>query len=134
MRSYPRNSPEAAARLVALAMIADGHVCRSELDALRHADVEAALGLRAGALGPVLQALCEDLLLSTCAHGALTACLDDALIESMVREVDDPRLAEKVLAAVTTATEADGFVSEGEQTVMKALQRCWPSARAATLC
>ena len=30
MRSYPRNSPEAAARIVALVLISDGHVCSSE--------------------------------------------------------------------------------------------------------
>jgi hypothetical protein len=34
MRSYSRNSPEAAARIVALVLIADGHVCRSEFDVL----------------------------------------------------------------------------------------------------
>ncbi len=34
MRSYPRNSPEAAARIVALIMVADGHVSRSETAAL----------------------------------------------------------------------------------------------------
>ncbi|MDH4418178.1 MAG: TerB family tellurite resistance protein, partial [Acidovorax sp.] len=34
MRSYPRNSPEAVARIIALLLISDGHVSRSELDAL----------------------------------------------------------------------------------------------------
>jgi hypothetical protein len=34
MRSYPRNSPEAAARIVALVLICDGHVCRSEVETL----------------------------------------------------------------------------------------------------
>ncbi|HNJ83583.1 MAG TPA: hypothetical protein PLG92_08480 [Piscinibacter sp.] len=38
MRSHPRNSPEAATRLVALAMIADGHLSEGEqtlIDAVR---------------------------------------------------------------------------------------------------
>ena len=64
MRHHPRNSPAAAARLVALALIADGHVCRSELAALRQAGAETALGLAPGELGEVLQGLCEDLLLA----------------------------------------------------------------------
>ena len=33
MRSYPRNSPQAATRILALAMLADGHQCASELAA-----------------------------------------------------------------------------------------------------
>lgn len=34
MHSYPKNSPEAAARVIALLLISDGHVSRSEMDAL----------------------------------------------------------------------------------------------------
>jgi len=30
----PRNSPQAAARIMALAMVADGQVCKAELDVL----------------------------------------------------------------------------------------------------
>ncbi|HRM81940.1 MAG TPA: TerB family tellurite resistance protein, partial [Acidovorax temperans] len=44
MRSYPRNSPQAAARIVALLLIADGHVSRSEMDALYGRDIEHELG------------------------------------------------------------------------------------------
>ena len=37
MRTYPNNSPQAAARIVGLAMLADGNVCKGELDVLdRH--------------------------------------------------------------------------------------------------
>ena len=39
MRSYPKNSPQAAARIVALVLIADGHVSQSEIDALNHLQV-----------------------------------------------------------------------------------------------
>ena len=34
MRSYPTNSPQAAARIVALTLLADGHVDGIEMDAL----------------------------------------------------------------------------------------------------
>lgn len=44
MRTYPRNSPEAAGRLLALVLLVDGHVCRRELDALQQQGVAAALG------------------------------------------------------------------------------------------
>ena len=45
MRSYPRNSPQAAARIVALAMLADGDLTRTELDALDQLDAHEQLGL-----------------------------------------------------------------------------------------
>ena len=45
MRSYPRNSPEAAARIVALMLISDGHVCSSEFDILKQLGAERELGL-----------------------------------------------------------------------------------------
>ena len=34
MRTYPTNSPQSAARIVALTLVADGHVSPEELDAL----------------------------------------------------------------------------------------------------
>jgi hypothetical protein len=45
MRSYPHNSPEAAARIVALVLISDGHVCSSEFDILKQLGAERELGL-----------------------------------------------------------------------------------------
>ncbi|WP_374563748.1 TerB family tellurite resistance protein [Ideonella sp.] len=124
MRHYPRNSPEAAARLLALCMVADGHVCRSEVEALRRWEVEAQLGLPPGGLGPVLQTLCEDLL---CAQtsGSLSACLDDSLLEALLRDVDDPALQRKVIDAMAATAAADGHLSDGEQQVLQAMQRDW---------
>ena len=46
MHSYPKNSPDAAARVIALLLISDGHVSRSEMDALYGLDIERELGIR----------------------------------------------------------------------------------------
>ena len=59
MRSYPRNSPEAAARIVALVLIADGHVCRSEFDVFEQLDGSRELGLAPGSLPRIVQVLCR---------------------------------------------------------------------------
>jgi hypothetical protein len=124
MHNYPLNSPEAAARLLALAMIADGNVCRSELDAVRRIGIEEELGLAPGALAAALQTLCEDLLCSQ-PCGALGSCLDDALLEALIRDVDDAELQRKVMAAVAATAAADGYLADGEQHLLSALQRCW---------
>jgi hypothetical protein len=63
MRSYPRNSPEAAARIVALVLISDGHVCRSEVEALQQPRRSSpSSGWRRRSFAQVLHTLCEDLL------------------------------------------------------------------------
>ena len=66
MRTYPSNSPEAAARIVALTMLADGHVCRSEMRALDALHAGAQLQLTPEQLQAVLRGLSEDLL--ACAY------------------------------------------------------------------
>ena len=45
MRSYPHDSPQAAARIVTLAMLADGAVSGAEIDALDRSGVHQQLGL-----------------------------------------------------------------------------------------
>lgn len=61
MRTYPSNSPQAAARIVALAMLADGRVCDAELEELIEQGVHQQLGLRQEELTAVVHASCDDL-------------------------------------------------------------------------
>lgn len=123
MHHYPRNSPEAAARLVSLALIADGHVCRSEMDAVRREDVERTLGLPEGGLPRVMQTLCEDLL--CVAPDGLLSCVDGELLDALIRDVDDPALQRRVLAAITSAVGADGHLADAERQVLETLVRAW---------
>ena len=62
MRSYPRNSPHAAARIVALSLLADRNLCKSELEALERLGAHAKLGLSLAELHTVVHDLCQDLL------------------------------------------------------------------------
>lgn len=125
MRSYPRNSPEAAARILALVMISDGHVCRSELAALQSLDLAGALGLSPDALPQVVQALCEDLLLAT---GGLAEGVDAALLAALMAEIDDPALQRTLLGLCLTAAAADAHLSDGEAVMLDAVRRHWPDA------
>ena len=71
MRTYRINSPQAAARIVGLAMLADGHMCKAELDVLDRLGVHHQLGLHAEELHVVVHALCEDLLGAAVEHWGL---------------------------------------------------------------
>ena len=61
MRTYSVNSPQAAARIVALALTSDGHVCSSEERALETLDIAGELGLAPAQFAQIVQTLCEDL-------------------------------------------------------------------------
>ena len=61
MRSYPHNSPQAAARIVALTMLADGNLSHDEFMALEHQQMAAQFGLLPSELMEVLYDCCEDL-------------------------------------------------------------------------
>lgn len=130
MRSYPQNSTQAAARLVALAMIADGHVCRSEMDTIRRTGAEQALGLPPGGFGPVLQTLCEDILQGTFAAKPLNAFVDEALIDALIGEVDDDDLQRTVVDTVASTLSADGHLSPPERYVLNLLLARWSASNA----
>jgi uncharacterized tellurite resistance protein B-like protein len=125
MRTYFRNSPEAAGRIVALVMIADGNVCRSELVALQRLDAERTLGLAHGALPRLLQDLCEDLMASAHASPSLLASVDEAALASMMAEVSEPWLQHEVLRLAQAAAQADHHRAEGEAFVLAAARRHW---------
>jgi len=124
MRSYPHNSPEAAARLVALAMLADGHASRVELAALEGLPLPEHIGVSLPQFGAVVQALCEDLL-----NGGGTwsvSCIDDTMIDALLDEVSDTTLQHKVLLACAAVTEADAHMADGEMHLMARTRKRWP--------
>ncbi len=133
MRTYPRNSPEAAARILALVLVADGHVCRSEFDVLNRLEAERELRLPPGELPQIVRALCEDLLLASDASGALLAGLDAAALGGLLAEVDDPALQRQVLDLAVAVAAADRHLADGESVVLEAARRHWPRAGGAAV-
>ena len=125
MRSYPRNSPEAAARIVALVLISDGHVCSSEFDILKKLGAERELGLEPQLLPHIVHTLCEELLASGYESGSLMGNVDDSALASLMAEVSDPALQRKVLRLSLAAARADGHLADGETLVVEAAKHHW---------
>ena len=125
MRSYPRNSPEAAARIVALVLISDGHVCSSEFDILKKLDAERELGLEPLLLPHIVHTLCEELLLGGYVTGSLMDNVDGSTLASLMAEISDPALQRTVLRLSLAAVRADGHLAEGETVVMEAARHHW---------
>ena len=125
MRSYPLNSPEAAARIVALVLISDGHACTSEYDVLKQLDAEGELGLEPQLLPHIVHTLFEELLARTPATGSLLGNVDASTLASLMAEISDPALQRKVLRLSLAAAKADGHLADGETLVVEAARHHW---------
>ena len=125
MRTYPSNSPQAAARVVALAMLADGHVCNAELEKLIEQGVHQQLGLPHEELTAVVHACCDDLLTGAQMNWADACRIDPVILLGLMAEVVDPALRLKVLQLCLSVVEADGDVAPSESAVLAAAVEHW---------
>ena len=125
MRSYPTNSPKAAARIVALTLVADGHVDSVELDALERAGAHEQLGLTRGEMHAVLQDFCEDLLQSQSSHWAGTCQIDPGTLNQLMAEVEDVAMRKTVLRLCVAVAEADSHVADAESIVLISAVEQW---------
>ena len=125
MRSYPRNSPEAAARIVALVLISDGNIDNAEFDAMNQPDGVGELGLAPEELPDIVKTLCEDLLMGGFDGRLILSHLGDAALASLLAEVDDRQLQAKVLRLAGVAAKADTHQADGEASFLDAISRRW---------
>ncbi|MDP1692509.1 MAG: TerB family tellurite resistance protein [Burkholderiaceae bacterium] len=122
-RRYPRNSPQAAANIVALALISNGEVKPSEVAVLEAMRVHEQLGLTRQEWHDVVHELCIDLL-GSATHG--TDCqINGRMIERMLADIDDVALQRRVLRLCTAVINADRQVDEGESVVLLAAIDHW---------
>ena len=131
MSSYPRIIREAAARIVALLMVADGHVCRSEIAALERAHASPLLGLVAPDWARVLRELSEDLVSSAFGPWGSAGHIDEGLLRLLLADVDDPALRTQTLALCREVAHADTHVSGTEESLMALAAALWAAPPAA---
>ncbi len=125
MRVYPCNSPQASARIVALTVLADRDIGKTELDLLDRLAIHEQLGLDRQEFHAVLDNLCEDLLSSGQLQWADACPVDDRTLVGLMGEIDDPVLRRKLLRVCVEIAEADGHVAEGESIVLTAAVEHW---------
>jgi hypothetical protein len=125
LRSYPRNSPEAAARIVALVLISDGQACSSEFDILRQLGAERELGLDPQILPHIVYTLREELLAGGYQAGSLISGIDDSTLARLMAEISDAALQRKVLRLCLAAARADGHLADGETWILNSARQHW---------
>ena len=125
MRSYPVNSPQAAARIVALTVFADGDIGDAEIAWLDRLVVHEQLGLTRHELHAVLDTFCEDLLSSDQLKWADACPVDECTLADLMGEIQDPSLRLKLLRWCVELAESDAHVAQGESIVLVAAVEHW---------
>lgn len=124
MRSYAIDSPHAMARIVALAMLVDGGLDKSELELVSRYGIVQKLGLDDDEFEQIVHHLCEDMLQcsDTSHYGQIE--LNPDMLNSLLAEIQDPQLQKLLLAWMVAIVDADSRVSDGEAVLIsKALER-----------
>ena len=125
MRSYPANSPQAAARIVALTVVADGDIGEAEIKWFDRMAVHEQLGLARHQLHALLDTFCEDLLSSDQLKWADACPVDEGTLADLMGEIQDLAMRLKLLRLCVELAESDGHVAEGESVVLCAAVEHW---------
>jgi uncharacterized tellurite resistance protein B-like protein len=122
-RAYSLNSPHAAGRLVALALIANGEIKESERAVLHELHAREQLGLTQREWHDIVDSLCQDLL--ACASAGGDCVVDQHTLDCWLAEVDDPELQQRVIQLCAHVIAADGYVEHGEGVVLRSALQQW---------
>jgi len=125
VRSYPANSPQAAARIVALTVVADGDIGDAEIAWLDRLVVHEQLGLARPEFHALLDTFCEDLLSSDQLKWADACPVDEHTLADLMGEIQAPALRLKLLRLCVELAEVDARVDEGESMVLAAAVEHW---------
>jgi hypothetical protein len=123
MKAYSVNSPEAAARVLAMAMLADGQYSMTEIRSLDRQEAPARLGLTPEAFKAVVDGFCHDLLLA--GGGQWTGSVEPAIREQLMAEITDRGLQDLILLQCETLMLSDGHLADGEVELLDALSAAW---------
>ncbi|PKO90213.1 MAG: hypothetical protein CVU16_10680 [Betaproteobacteria bacterium HGW-Betaproteobacteria-10] len=125
MRKYTNNSPEAGARVVALALMADGAIDRSEILLLERQNVIARLGLENEQFDSIYYEYCTDMLASAQRNASGKLELDKPGINALLDEISDPVLQKKILRILLDIVNADQRLTAGEASLIALAVERW---------
>ena len=122
-RHYPRNSPQAAGRILATALLANGDI--KDVEWQRLADTQAfdRLDLHGLQWHVVLDELCQDLM--TGVRPGRDILIDGPTLAAWLDEIDNVALQALVIKLCAQVIEADGEVHPGESMLLRAALERW---------
>lgn len=125
MRTYEPDSAQAKARLIALALLADGGLDKSELDYLENRGIIDSLGIASPTFDSVMHELCQDIdqLGIRLPSGQLD--LDHPAIESILSEISQRKIRQTLLTVMFDIVHADNAISLGEAQLTSRAMKRW---------
>ena len=127
MRTYPANSPEAVARILALGMLIDGVADEAEYRLIEQDACLQALGIDSAQVDKVIREFYEDLELG----GSMTRTLDQRLtagdLSKVLAEVTHPFLQQTLLRGMMRIVVANNELSTGETRLIREALVQWTS-------
>lgn len=125
LRPYLPNSPQAAGRVLAMALLADGELCEAEDRMLLTLDAAAGLGLAGAQWQAVVTDLASDMRGSRAPRWAHACQLDPWTMSAAFDAVTDPGLRRRVLRLCAVLVEADDRIDAGESLVLTSAVEHW---------
>lgn len=122
-RRYPRNSPQAAGRILATALLANGDIKVAEWQRLLETSAFERLGLHDLQWHSVMDDLCQDLMKAV--QPGQDCLIDDRTLRGWLDEIDDVRLQALVTELCAEVIQADSEVQPGESLVLRAALEQW---------
>ncbi len=129
LRAYGVNSPRAKARLVVLALLADGRLDEREMAALDRRGVFADLGITREDFVQVLYDFCGDVA-GQLAVGAGGYQLTPKTLSGLFGEVTDIDAREKLLQHMVAVISSDGHLSDSEESLFRSAMDHWKPGQA----
>lgn len=125
MRHYAPDSPESAARLLALAILSDGGLDVAELRVLDNYDIEGKLGLDKRLFDEVVKDFCFDLALYSDREFASHLELDRDTVGHLLRDIHSPHLQIELLRMMVDIVNADAALAGGEAMLISEAMMTW---------
>lgn len=119
------DSPQAAATIVALTMLADGDINQDELTMLDRMRLHEQLDMPRDEMFDVMSDFCRAALSRPSSCGTHGCPLDDCEVARLMAQITHPGLRMRLLRLCLRMAEADGRVEDGEVFVLNAAVEHW---------
>jgi uncharacterized tellurite resistance protein B-like protein len=123
LRAYPTGSPRAKARLVALALLADGRLADGEIDTLDRNGAFVRLGISRSDFFEVMADFCADLV--RLPEGKGNAVLTPAMLAGLFAEVENGEDRTRLLQLIFEVAHSDGTISGNEEKLLRHAIEHW---------
>ena len=125
MRQYATDSAQAAARILALTILADGGLDQAELNSVTRSEAAKRLQIAEADFDRVLQEYCQDLLQGADTRVGINLRLAPEVLRGLLDEVRDPAFQQLILKTMHDIVNADGISTDDEIALLSQTAAAW---------